>query len=253
VDTKESPLSKDFSARAEAYKTFRPRYPHELFDFIAEHTVRRSLVWDCGCGNGQATLPLAERFERVIATDVSLGQLRQAQTHQRVAYIASSAEGSGLTSGIADAIVVTQAAHWFQFDNFYTEVRRVARHRGFLALIGYGLLEVDPAVDKIMRRFYFDVVGRFWPPERRLLDQEYKTVPFPFPEVTAPELDIRLHWEFPEMMGYMSTWTAVENFRQHRGEDPLPALAKELEPHWRRSRTVRWPLYIRAGHVAAQA
>lgn len=252
MDSKELPLAKDFSARAEAYRTFRPRYPDKLFDFVAEHTFRPSLVWDCGCGNGQATLPLAERFERVIATDVSHAQLQQADSHQRVAYLASSAEASGLTSGIADAIVVTQAAHWFHFDSFYTEVRRVARRPGFLALVGYGLLEVDPAVDAIMRRFYFEVVGRFWPPERRLLDQEYKTVPFPFPEVIAPALDIRLDWEFPEMMGYMSTWTAVENFRKQRGEDPLPALSKQLEPHWRRSRTVRWPLYIRAGHVTAQ-
>jgi SAM-dependent methyltransferase len=242
-------LSKDFSARAEAYKNFRPQYPERLFDFIAEEASARRLAWDCGCGNGQSTLPLGDRFERVIATDISIAQLKQSWRHPHTTYLATAAEAAAIAPQRADAIVVTQAVHWFTFDRFYTEVRRIARPGGLLVLVGYGLLSVDPAVDSILKRFYFDVVGAFWPPERRLLDQEYKTIPFPFPEIAAPIFEIRLDWQFAEMMGYLSTWTAVENYRRHNGKDPLPALSAELEPHWKNAQTVRWPLYIRAGRV----
>ena len=58
---------------------------------------------------------------------------------------AASAEHSGLSDHSADLITVAQAIHWFNFDVFYAEVRRVLKPKGCLAVIGYGLIEAqDP-------------------------------------------------------------------------------------------------------------
>lgn len=67
-----------FSAIAKRYANFRPRYPAALFDWLATFVPRNSLVWDCACGNGQAALDLAMRFDRVIATDASREQIASA-------------------------------------------------------------------------------------------------------------------------------------------------------------------------------
>ena len=53
-----------FSASASDYATFRPRYPAELFEFVASLPERRSCVWDCATGNGQAALPLSMESRR---------------------------------------------------------------------------------------------------------------------------------------------------------------------------------------------
>ncbi|HEY2140100.1 MAG TPA: hypothetical protein VGH00_08465, partial [Chthoniobacterales bacterium] len=58
-----------FSKQAEGYAKFRPRYPQELFRYLATIAPRRELAWDCATGNGQAAVELAEVFDRVIATD----------------------------------------------------------------------------------------------------------------------------------------------------------------------------------------
>ena len=54
-----------FSGVADRYANFRPQYPAPLFDYLATITPRTYLAWDCAAGNGQATVDLARRFERV--------------------------------------------------------------------------------------------------------------------------------------------------------------------------------------------
>ena len=67
-----------FGQSADCYAQARPRYPPALFDWIAAIAPARVLAWDAGCGNGQATIDLASRFERVIGTDSSEEQIRLA-------------------------------------------------------------------------------------------------------------------------------------------------------------------------------
>ena len=77
-----------FSGHAADYAKFRPGYPEALFDWIAAQTAGHDLAWDCGCGNGQATAPLAERYARVVGTDLSPQQIAAAQRHIRASSIA---------------------------------------------------------------------------------------------------------------------------------------------------------------------
>ena len=148
-----------FSKQAADYARFRPRYPRELFEYLGGVAPSRALAWDCATGNGQAAVELAEVFERVIATDASEKQIANAQPYERVEYRTASAEESGLKSGTLDLTMVAQALHWFDQPRFYEEVRRVLKTNGVLAASAYNLLTIEPAINKVVNRYYHDVVG----------------------------------------------------------------------------------------------
>lgn len=126
-----------FSQVADRYASHRPTYPQGFFSDLAARCADRALAWDCGCGNGQASLALADHFAQVIATDASAQQIQQARPHRRVSYRTASATASGLEDGSVDAILVAQAVHWFAGEAFNTEVRRVAKPQALMAWIGY--------------------------------------------------------------------------------------------------------------------
>lgn len=116
-------------------------------------------------------------FDRVIATDASEKQIANAQSHKIVEYRVAPAENSGIGSETIDLIMVSQALHWFDLDRFYAEARRVLKSHGVLAASAYNLLHVEPAIDEVVNRYYYQVVGPFWPPERKLVEQFRSTFP----------------------------------------------------------------------------
>src|SRR5207249_7256547 len=123
------PFQDHFSDKAAGYAAYRPVYPPALVDALAALAPGRGLAWDAGCGSGQLSLLLAQRFDRVIATDASADQIAHATAHPKVEYRCAPAEASGLADGIADLAVAAQAAHWFDLPDYYAEVRRVAPPR----------------------------------------------------------------------------------------------------------------------------
>src|SRR5262245_24665202 len=91
-----------FSGCAGSYAATRPGYPDDLLDWVAALPAARRLAWDCATGSGQAALGLAERFDRVVATDASASQLANAVPHPRIEYRTAPAEASGLPDAAAD-------------------------------------------------------------------------------------------------------------------------------------------------------
>ena len=183
-----------FSKQAADYVKFRPRYPRELFEYLGSLAPSRKLAWDCGTGNGQAAVGLASVFDRVIATDASEKQISNAQAHERVEYRVARAEESALESASIDLIMVAQALHWFDLDRFYDEVRRVLKKNSVLAASAYNLLHIEPAIDEVINRYYYEVVGPFWPPERDLVETDYKDIQLPFPELPHRQFEMRTRW-----------------------------------------------------------
>ena len=68
-------MKDNFSGHSSDYARYRPAYPDALFAFIYERLACFDAAWDCGTGNGQVAGRLAERFDRVYATDLSANQL----------------------------------------------------------------------------------------------------------------------------------------------------------------------------------
>src|SRR5436309_5921392 len=137
-----------FSRQAADYAKFRPRYPRELFEYLGNIAPSRQLAWDCGTGNGQASVGLATAFDRVIATDASEKQIANAQPHERVEYRAAPAESSGIASETVDLIMVAQAIHWFDLSRFYKEVSRVLKNNGVFAASAYKFLHIAQDIDQ---------------------------------------------------------------------------------------------------------
>jgi SAM-dependent methyltransferase len=239
-----------FSGHAADYASFRPGYPPELFQLVAALPRRRDLAWDCGTGNGQAAGGLAEHFGRVIATDPSPQQLAHALPHPRVEYRVAPAESSGLAARSVDLIAVAQAFHWFDFDRFFAEARRVLAPGGAVALWTYNLARVSPEVDAVTDRLARQIAGPYWPPERRWVDEEYQTIPFPFPEVATPRIEHHERWDLERLLLYIGTWSACKRYHQATGQNPIALIRADLEAAWGdspdRSRQISWPIFLRA-------
>ena len=237
-----------FSRLAAEYAQFRPHYPSALFDFVAQACKLRQRAWDCACGSGQATRDLAERFDSVIATDASAQQIAAAEPHPRVTYAVARAEQSGLESESVDLVAVAQSLHWFERDGFYREVARVLRAEGVLAVWSYATPRTNTtSIDRIVQRFHSDTVGPFWPLERRIVEDGYRTLEFPFLEMQAPSLSMHEQWTLPQFLGYLRSWSATGRYVDRNGDDPVVAVGAELEPLWGGTRVVSWPLSVRIG------
>jgi SAM-dependent methyltransferase len=239
-----------FSGAAPDYAKFRPGYPEALFDWIAQQTSAHDFAWDCGCGNGQASVPLAERYSRVVGTDLSERQVREAAPHARIEYRAAPAEASGLHDASCDLVAVAQALHWFDFDRFYAEVRRVTKPGGVLAAWTYQLLRGEPGIDEVFTDYYRRVLAPWWPAERKWVDAGYRTLPFPFEEIAAPSFEIRLQWTLADLLAYLRTWTATRYLAQAENRDPTLPLGEALQPLWGDgTREIVWPIVMRVGRV----
>ncbi len=222
-----------------------------MFEYLGSLAPSRKLAWDCGTGNGQAAVGLARVFDRVIATDASEKQISEAQPHERVEYCVAPAENSGIKSGTVDLIMVAQALHWFDLDRFYAEARRVLKSSGVLSASAYNLLRVEPAIDEIMNRYYHEVVGPFWPPERKLVEN-FADLPFPFNEIEPPKIEMTTHWDFDHLIGCLGTWSSTRRFMAATGADPLEQIIDELRRAWgnpQQVRSVIWPLTLRIGVI----
>ena len=238
-----------FSRQAAAYSRYRPGYPPELIAYVASVAPSRGLAIDCATGSGQAAVALATHFERVIGVDGSVPQLLRSLSAAGVTYVAALAERLPVRTGCADLLVAAQAAHWFDFERFYAECRRVLRPGGVVAAWTYEKFHVDAALDAVVEHFYADVVGRYWPPERRYVESAYRDLPFPLEEEPAPAFRLVTEWDLEQVLGYFGSWSAVQRFRDSTGTDPLPALRRALVPHWSGPRRLVWPLHLRVGRV----
>ena len=239
-----------FSGHASAYATSRPVYPGELFAWLAGKAPARDRAWDCATGNGQAAAALADYFGHVTATDASAEQIANAVARAGVEYRVARAESPGLDANSFDLVTVAQATHWFDRPQFYAAARKALQAGGLLALWSYGLFKIGPTFDEIIGVFYSKTIGPYWPPERRLIDEHYATLDFPFAEIASPEFDMSRMWTLEQVLAYVRTWSAVQRYREARGTDPVSAIQSELVRLWGETgtREVRWPLYVRAGY-----
>lgn len=243
-----------FSTVAREYANFRPGYPPELFAWLARVSPSREAVWDCGCGSGQASVALAGHFSQVYATDVAREQIDAAKPHARVQYSVAPAEHSGLAEGSADLVTVAQALHWFDVNAFYAEAARVARPGALLAVWNYPRPQfTDAELDRRFFTFYSQVVGPYWPPERRHIEAGYRTLPFPFEEIETPEFGLELIWNIDQVAGYVSSWSATARYRKALGTDPVPLLRDALSEAWPGEGArvpIRMPIGLRVGKLA---
>jgi len=251
-DTEMGGFKDHFSATASGYAAHRPVYPRAVAEALAARSPGRGLAWDAGCGSGQLSGVLGEVFDRVVGTDASAAQIAAATPHPAVRYSVAPAEKSGLPDGSVDCAVAAQAAHWFDLEAYYREVRRVARPGGLIALVTYAVMEVEPAIGRIVDHFYRHTLDGHWPPERQLVEEGYRSLAFPFEPVEAPALALEHRWNAEQLLGYVGTWSAVQSLRKAGRGVEFDRFGGELRGAWGdpgMARVIRWPLSLRLGRV----
>lgn len=244
-------MAKDnFSTQANAYSRYRPYYPAEMIDYIVSFATGRQHALDVATGNGQVAAALATYFEKVYGTDISEKQLENATPVDNVTYRKEPAEHTNFEAASFDLITVGQGIHWFDFNAFYKEVNRLLKPGGILAVLGYGLFSTNVASDKILRHLYSEILGDYWDTERRYLDEDYKTIPFPFEEIPVKQFTNNFTWTFEQLTGYLETWSAVQHYIKKNNENPVDIIRDELKETWEQSdRSVTYPLLLRIGKL----
>ena len=244
-------MKDNFSTQSADYAKFRPFYPQELVDYLVSVTENHGSCWDCGTGNGQLALKLAEHFDQVYATDISEKQLINATHQPNIEYSKQPAEWTNFSEHQFDLITVAQAAHWFDHERFNQEVRRVLRPNGIIALIGYGLVQIKGRIGEIIKEFYWNVTHPYWDPERDHIEAAYQTIPFPYDEFPdVPLFEMKKELMLDELVGYISTWSAVQHFIKKNGYTPTERLFENLKVVWNgKALTVDFPIFTRIGRI----
>lgn len=244
-------MKDNFSGQANDYVKFRPVYPKALYDFLLPLVKKKQIAWDCGTGNGQVAQELAKHFHTVHATDISEKQIANAAHVKNIFYKVEPAEQTQFPDKTFDLITVAQAIHWFDFNTFYNEVKRVIKPEGILAVIGYGLGTIDQGTDNIIQHFYNEITGPYWDKERKYIDENYQTIPFPFEEIPAPQFFITVEWNFEQLFGFLNTWSAVQHYIKANNKNPLDLIYDELKNTWKddQVKVIQFPVLLRVGKV----
>ncbi|CAA9532892.1 MAG: SAM-dependent methyltransferase [uncultured Sphingomonadaceae bacterium] len=242
-----------FAQGSDAYAAARPLYPQDLLDWIASACRNHDAAWDCATGNGQAAVALARIFQRVEATDVSAAQVAEAFAAPNVRYSAQPAESTAFADRSFDLITVAQALHWFDYELFWPEVRRVARPGALFCAWGYAWFRGDPDVENKLLGPVAKLVEPYWAAQNRILWNSYRDADTlcPFDRLEAPELRIVVDWSVDRIIAYVRTWSAYKRAAADGLETQLEATLAEarrrLDPDT--SHQLWVPLAIRAGYV----
>lgn len=236
-----------FSENSSEYAKYRPDYPADMYRFIESLVQQRNVAWDCATGTGKVAIELANAFNRVEASDISRQQLHNAPKAPNINYSQQSAENADFPEDHFDLITVAQAIHWFDIHRFYPTAKRCLKPGGILAIIGYGLLESNKETDDLTGYLYKQILEPYWDDERRYIEEEYKTLPFPFDEVSTPEFTSEHSWDFEHLAGYLKTWSAVKKYEEDKGHNPVDAISEDLKKAFGERGIVRFPILLRVG------
>lgn len=243
-----------FSDLSDDYARYRPIYGDAVFDWLASQSPATTVCWDCATGSGQAAVSLARHFDKVIATDASEEQVRNAINAERVEYRVARAEESALDDASSDLVTVAQALHWFDINAFFIEVERVLVPGGLLAILSYSLFQTDSAIDEVIDHLYRDILDQDWPPERRLIEQGYADITLPFPELETPSFSMFAQWDLSQLTGYLNTWSAVKRYTNRTGQSPVGMISESLQSAWgdpANKHRIEWPMTVRVARKPA--
>ena len=243
-------MKDNFSSQADLYLRYRPSYPPELFDFIIAQVKEKDMAWDCATGNGQTAKALAPYFNKVFATDISQRQPDNAYQAINIFYSVQPAEQTIFLNNSFDLITVSQALHWFHLDEFYAEVIRIGKPEAILAAWTYSLLRISKEIDSLIEDLHYNTLNNYWDEERKYVNDEYRSIPFPYKKIDTPLFNIEYRWTIEELEGYLNTWSGLKKFIAENNNNPVPELIKRIRPHWKETQMlVHFPLHLLMGKI----
>ncbi len=221
-----------FSKKSDLYEVARPLYPENIYQYLAQLAPSNGAAWDCACGNGQAAISLVRHFESVSATDVSEEQIAHAKQHKNIQYSVSPSEETPFADNSFDLACVAQALHWFDFEKYWPEVKRVLKPNGVFAAWGYVWPSVNSEFDPLFSKTVLEVIEPYWAPQNQLLCDHYQNVEFPFTPIDTPKFEMKVTWTLDEFMSFIRTFSATRLCIEEQGEDFFLAARQALVSSW---------------------
>ena len=111
------------------------------------------VILDIGCGLGEGTRRIADRFPRALVAGVNISpwQLTQARARGVAAAVAADATTLAIGDETADAVLAIESAeHFDPREAFFTEARRVLRPGGVVVLADMIYREGDDISDRML-------------------------------------------------------------------------------------------------------
>lgn len=240
----------EFSGQASIYAKYRPKYPEGLFEYLSSLCSNHNLAWDCATGNGQAALGLVSHFDSILATDASSEQIKHAFPHPKITYKVKPASDSDLSESSVDLVTVATALHWLDTDSFYSEVKRVLKPSGIIAVWTYADSVISGEIDKLTFNYAHEILGKSWDPYIKRAWSFDKLIDFPFNKIITPEFHFEQLWSFEDFINYLYTWSGTQNYIKKINSDPVDLIREELIKLWGTvKRMVRWDLVLKAGSL----
>lgn len=222
-----------FDNKSDIYAKSRPQYPKALYDWLVSVCPSRECVWDVGCGNGQASIDLAKFFCTVEATDVSPSQIENAPLIKGVTFSVQKAGKTAFADNMFDAICVAQALHWFDYDEFWPEVKRVLKPNGVFCAWGYVWPSINKQIDALLEKKLLSVVRPYWAPQNKLLWDGYIDVSFPFAKrLKTPNLKMSVSWSIDEFFAFLHSWSATRLYMEDKGDAFFQQCYQAILPFW---------------------
>ena len=247
-------MAKDlFSKQSELYAKFRPTYPTDLYEYILSFVKEKNIAWDCATGNGQAAAVLSQYFKKLIATDISASQIEKATVKENIEYKVCPAESTPFAENIFDLVTVAQAYHWIRWSEFNQEVTRVCKPGAVIAVwVYYQHTTGDKKVDDAFHDFYENVTKTYWDNERKFVENMYSTVEFDYEPLPTKNFETTLEWKRENLIGYISSWSAVQKFIKVNGHSPIPIIEEKIKKLWPEGeiKRVSFPIYLKLGRVS---
>jgi ubiquinone/menaquinone biosynthesis C-methylase UbiE len=130
--------ARGFEAAAADYDRARPEYPDAVARWLVERLGLRPgrRVVDIAAGTGKLTRLLSVKGVDVVAVEPVAGmRVRLASALPGVQLLDGVAEDIPLADGSVDAAAVGQAFHWFDGERALSEIHRIVRDDGRLAVV----------------------------------------------------------------------------------------------------------------------
>ena len=210
-------------------------------------------------------LQLAAIYKNVIGTDASEKQLEFAAKLPNVRYqhtpsIMSMAELEQKVApqGTVDLVTIAQALHWFDRPTFYEQVKWVLKKpHGVIAAWTYNVPRVSDEVDKVFDQFYFDDLGPYWDSARKLVEENYRSIDFPFQPVdgvdhTGPfEFVSETVMDLDQYLTYIRSGSAYQTAKDKGVELLGEDLVEKFKLAWGNAgrRVAKFPINLRIGRV----
>ncbi|EGG05340.1 uncharacterized protein MELLADRAFT_64121 [Melampsora larici-populina 98AG31] len=193
----------DQSYSIEAYDTYRPRYPQQMYETIMKyHQGEKEVALDLGCGTGIVTTDLLRlgEFKKVIGIDPSEPMIDYAKESRKDLglefRVGRAEELDWAETASVDMLVAGTAAHWFSSD-WWDGAARVLKPGGTIAVFVYGGMWPDPHHPKANElrdaMFSFEQQLGNWSPGNTVSHNMYDDLPLPSKPNEFTDLE-RIQW-----------------------------------------------------------